>query len=309
MCYCEWTIVLNPHRLDGIDVFVKVVQCGSFSGAARLLGMPVTTVSGKVAALERRLGVTLIHRTTRKLSITQAGEVYFAHCVRALEEVSAAEKSLFSAKAEPEGLLRVTAPPDIGHLILPPIVREYLKSYPKTQIELILTNRIVDLVGEGVDLGIRAARLKDSTYVAKKFLDLEIALYASAAYVKKNGLPRHPKELSKHSFIAFRPFTDTLKFVNQKGERFKASLKPRITVDDIEAVKLFIASGDGIGVSSPFICEPEIVSGKFIKLLPNWNLDLNFGPKSRLWFVYPPQKYVAPKIQAFIEVAMRSCRK
>src|SRR5690606_1413119 len=144
------------NRLDGIDVFVKVVQCGSFSGAARLLGMPVTTVSGKVAALERRLGVTLIRRTTRKLSITQAGETYFAHCVRALEAVSAAEKSLSSAKAEPEGLLRVTAPPDIGHLILPPIVREYLKAHPKTRIELILTNRIVDLVGEGVDLAIRA---------------------------------------------------------------------------------------------------------------------------------------------------------
>lgn len=295
-------------QLDGIDVFVKVIQSGSFSGAARLLGMPVTTVSGKVAALERRLGVTLLHRTTRKLSITEAGKIYFAHCVRALEEVSAAEKSLFSAKAEPEGLLRITAPPDVGHLILPHIVQDYLKTYPKTQIELILTNRIVDLVGEGVDLAIRAGPLKDSSLVARRFLELEIALYASSKYIKKNGLPRFPKDLMEHDFIAFRPFSDKLKLQSHKGETFKAVLRPRIIADDIEAIKLFIAAGDGVGISSPFICEQEIASGKFVKILPTWSLDFNIGPKSLLSFVYPPQKYVSPKIQAFIELATRSCK-
>lgn len=294
------------NKLDGIEVFVKVVQSGSFSGAARLLGMPVTTVSGKVASLERRLGVTLLHRTTRKLSVTQAGETYFDHCVRALDQVNEAERSLFSAKTEPEGLLRVTAPPDIGHLILPQIVREYLKKYSKVRIELILTNRIVDLVGEGVDLAIRAGPMKDSTLVSRKFVDLAIALYANSTYVKKNGLPRHPKELSEHSFIAFRPFTDTLKLINNRGETFKAVLKARLTVDDIETIKIFIASGEGLGISSPFICESEIANGKFVRVLPTWDLDFNFGPKSSLSFVYPSQKYVSPKIQAFIEVAIQS---
>lgn len=162
------------NSLDGIDVFVKVVQAGSFSAAARLLAMPLTTVSGKVASLEKRLGITLIQRTTRKLNITQAGDAYFKHCVRALEEMNAGEKEILTTRSEPEGLLRITAPADLGHSLLPAVVRNYLKTYPKTQIELLLTDRVVDLVGEGVDLAIRVGPLKDSSLIARKFRDGEV---------------------------------------------------------------------------------------------------------------------------------------
>ncbi len=294
------------NQLDGIDVFVKVVQAGSFSAAAKLLGMPVTTVSGKVASLERRLGVTLLHRTTRKLNVTQVGESYFQHCVRALEEVSNAEKELFSSRTEPEGLLRLTAPPDIGHLMVPFIVRRYLKAYPKMRVELIITPRQVDLVGEGVDLAIRAGDLKDSTLITRKFFEMDFSLWASREYAKKNGLPKHPKELVDHSFIAFSVFPRTMKFMKDKSTyEFKPS--SRIIVDDLEAVKIFVAGADGIGILPPLICGSEIETGKFVPVLSGWDLDLGFGPTRRLSFVFPPQRFVSPKIQAFIDLAAANC--
>ena len=138
--------------LDGIEVFVKVLESGSFSRAAKLLGMPNSTVSAKVSALEKRLGVTLLQRTTRKLRATPAGETYFQQCVLALERLKAAESELTSAQREPQGLLRVTAPADIGHSLLATLVRGFLQRYPKAEVELVVTNRVLDLIAEGVDL-------------------------------------------------------------------------------------------------------------------------------------------------------------
>lgn len=288
-------------QLDGIDVFVRVVQCGSFSAAARVMGMPVTTVSGKVASLEKRLGVTLLNRTTRKLSITEAGDAYFKHCVRALEEVSAAENAILTSRTEPEGLLRLTAPPDIGHIVLPPIVRRYLKTYPKTQVELILTNRIVDLVGEGVDLAIRAGKLKDSSLVTKKFRDTQGCFWASSAYARRRGLPRRPKELSEHDVIVFKGLTDSFRMTNGR-EWIPVKTRPRIIVDDLEAAKVFVLAGEGIGMFVPMICEPEEASGKLVRVLSGWTVDSGLG-RGHLSFVYPPQRFVAPKVQAFIRMA------
>ena len=134
--------------LDGIEVFVKVVEAGSFSQAAKLLGMPNSTVSAKLSALEKRLGVTLLQRSTRKLRATPAGETYFQQCVQALEQLQAAESELTSEQREPQGLLRVTAPADIGHTLLATLVRGFLQQYPKTEVELVVTNRVLDLIAE-----------------------------------------------------------------------------------------------------------------------------------------------------------------
>src|SRR5262247_3868041 len=143
--------------LDAIAVFVKVVEAGSFSTAARRLGLPKTTVSAKVAGLERRIGVRLIQRTTRKLRMTEAGEKYFHHCAIATREVELGEAALQSAKERPTGVLRITAPVDFGRAVLPRIVRAYRAKYPDVSVELSVTNRVVDVVEEGFDLAIRWA--------------------------------------------------------------------------------------------------------------------------------------------------------
>jgi DNA-binding transcriptional LysR family regulator len=193
----------NMDHFDAIPVFVKVVEAGSFSAAARLLGMPKTTVSAKVAALEKRLELKLIQRTTRKLHVTEAGMKYFRHCSNAVHEIELGEAALQSTQGEPTGLLRVTAPVDIGHMLLPRITRTYLARYPGTSVELLVSNRFVDLVGEGIDLAIRAGALRDSSLIAKRFQDVAATLWASPAYLRQLGNVSHPRVLAKASFFVF----------------------------------------------------------------------------------------------------------
>src|SRR6185437_12712958 len=154
--------------LNEISVFIQVVKTGSFTHAARKLGMPNSTVSSKVSSLEKRLGTTLIQRTTRKLSITAAGQAYFKRCLQGLEEIETAETEVMAIQSEPQGTLRVTAPIELGHGALCSILSKYSAKYPKVRTELLLTDREVDLISESFDLAIRAGDLEDSSLKAKK---------------------------------------------------------------------------------------------------------------------------------------------
>src|ERR1700741_4872729 len=181
--------------MDTIAVFVKVVEAGSFSAAASRLGMPKTTVSAKVAGLEKRLGVRLIHRTTRKLRMTEAGEKYFHHCAIATREVELGEAALQSAKEKPYGVLKVTAPVDFGRAVLPRIVRAYAAKYPDVSVDLVVTNRVVDIVEEGIDLAIRwAGALKDSSLVARRFIETRSNLWASPKDLQELGPVQNPRD-------------------------------------------------------------------------------------------------------------------
>lgn len=188
--------------MDAITVFVRVVEAGSFAAAAKRLGMPKTTVSAKVAGLERRLGVNLIQRTTRKLRMTDVGEKYYHHCAIATREVELGEAALQSAKEKPSGVLKVTAPVDLGHALLPRIARAYTAKYPDVSLELTLTNRVVDLVEEGVDLAIRwGGALKNSSLIARRFDETSSNLWASTKYLKGLGKPVHPRDLANASWL------------------------------------------------------------------------------------------------------------
>lgn len=300
-------IIAFMSNLIGIDVFVKVVQCGSFTGAAKLLGMPVTTVSGKIRNLEDRIGQTLILRTTRKLSITDAGKLYFEHCLKAIEEVGEAERALQSKQSEPEGTLRITAAPDIGHVILPNLLKKYLHTYPNVNVELILTNRIVDLVGESIDIAIRPGALKDSTLIARKFIEGDALLWASPEYLKAYGVPKKPADLVEHKFVTFKPLGTSIKLKNGKISK-AVKMKSRITLDDFEAAKIFTTIGTGIGLIPDFLCRQEQLANELVRILPDWSLDLGRDAKGQVSFVYPPHKYTPPKVQAFVKMALESIR-
>lgn len=285
-------------ELDAIAVFVKVVEAGSFSEAARLLKMPKTTVSAKVAALERRLGVTLIQRTTRKLHITDAGQNFFRHCAIAISEIEKGESELSAGTSKPRGVLKITAPADLGHALLPKIVCTYRQKYPDVRLELVVTNRIVDLVGEGIDLAIRAGELKDSSLIAKKFFDNTITFWASPGYIKKNGQPSHPNELSKHDFIAHTALKESLLMTDGKTS-VALQMEPMIKVDDFETVKALLVLKGGIGLLPSFVPVREQRAKELVPLLPKWSLKNTSG----FWFVYPSQKYSSPKVRTFIDVA------
>ena len=223
--------------LDDIAVFVKVVQAGSFSGAARLLDMPNTTVSAKVARLEKRLGVTLIQRTTRKLNITPAGQAYFEKCMRGLAEIEAAEAEISSATVEPRGVLRITVSGDVAHSLLPPIVARFVRAHPLIQTQIIVANRIVDLVGEGVDLAIRAAELADSTLIARKLLPFTVGLWASTRYLAKRGTPRSPSELNEHDCLAFSRLARQDLKLSDGRQKVSLPSNARISADDLETLR------------------------------------------------------------------------
>ena len=281
-------------ELDGIAVFVKVVQAGSFSGAARQLGVPNTTVSAKVARLEKRLGVTLIQRTTRKLHITPAGRAYFERCAPALEAIQDAEAQMTLAAPEPAGTLRITAPGDVAHGLLPPIVSRFLERYPRTRVEVMVANRVVDLIAEGVHLAIRAARLADSTLVARKFMPFSGGLWASAAYLKRKGTPRSPHDLSQHDGLVFaRSFGQPLKLGDGRVKS-EPEFQARVAADDLETLRVFALQGKGIATLTDYLGR----EAGLVQVLPAWS-----WMAGSLSFVYPGQRFVPANVRAFIDLA------
>lgn len=290
--------------LNEVAVFIKVVQTGSFSQAAQQLGMPNSTVSFKVSSLEKRLSMTLIQRTTRKLNITPAGQAYFKRCLQGLEEIQAAEQEMASIQGEPQGLLRITAPIELGSSVLPDLISDYTKKYPKVRIEVILASRHVDLIAENVDLAIRAGELKDSSLIAKKIGSVYFAPLASPKYLKAKGTPTHPRELKQHQCLQFSPIGhDEWKLVGPKGS-LNVALSAKIMVDDLALVKLLALKGDGIALLPTHLCYNDVQSGKLVRLLPEWRTAL-----TPVHFVYPAQKYVAPKLSAFMAMATETLKK
>jgi DNA-binding transcriptional LysR family regulator len=284
--------------LDAIAVFVKVVEAGSFSGAARLLNMPKTTVSAKVAALEKRLGVNLIQRTTRKLNVTESGDKYFHHCANAIREVELGEAALHSSQSKPTGLLKVTVPVDLGHTLLPRITAAYLAKYPDVSVELLVTNRSVDLVGEGIDLAIRAGALKDSSLIAKRFFELRANLWASPAYLKQCGKISHPRDLVKASFVGFSK-TRSITLTDGKSE-VETGVTGRASADDLETIKALLILGEGIGWLPDFLAADAVANGALEPVLKRWDVKLG----GAFYFVYTGRKYASPKVQAFIQTAL-----
>jgi DNA-binding transcriptional LysR family regulator len=288
--------------LDAIAAFVKVVEAGSFSAAARRLGMPKTTVSAKVAGLEKRLGVRLIQRTTRKLRMTEAGERYFHHCSIATREVELGEAALQSAKGKPHGVLKVTAPVDLGRALLPRIVRAYTAKYPDVSVELTITNRVVDVVQEGIDLAVRwAGALKDSSLIARRFIETRSNLWASPKYMKGLGHPTHPRDLVNAAFLA-HPVLKAVTLTNGNSE-FELQLNGRVYSDDLDVIMALIALGEGIAWLPDFLAGDAVEAGKLVRVLPpQWR-----PKKQQLWtyhFVHASRRYAVPKVEGFIQTAL-----
>src|SRR6266542_397524 len=223
----------NRMDLNETLVFARVVEAGSFSAAARLLEMPKSTVSRKVAELEDRVGARLLHRTTRKLGLTDAGRIYYEHSARIVAELEEAEQAVGRMQAAPRGLLRVTAP--LSFTMLGPIVAEYLKRHSDVQVELLCSDRQVDLVEERFDVAIRAGQLTDSSLVARGLGTIRRILVASPAYLKRAGSPRVPAEIEKHACITFGAGVAPNVWSLRAGDkRAEVRVAPRMTVNDLE---------------------------------------------------------------------------
>lgn len=255
-------------RLDGIATFARVVESGSFTAAARALDLPTSSVSRTVAQLEAALGVRLLQRTTRQLHLTDAGRVYYDVARAALADLEGVNARIASLGTEPHGLVRLTAPPDVGIMALPRILAEFTRAHPKVQVELSLSSRAVDLVAEGFDLAIRAGTLKDSSLVATKVGSTDLGLFASRRYLQERGTPQRLEELARHDCILFRAqrARAVWRLTGPHGEE-KVEVRGQVAVDEMAFVAPAVAADLGIGLVPVFHCG---VAQEVVRVLPEY---------------------------------------
>lgn len=284
--------------INEIAIFIKVIQKGSFTGAALALDMPKSTVSMKITNLEKRLGVSLIKRSTRHLRVTPAGEAFFLRVTKGLEEIMAAEVAVKSENIEPHGLLRISAPVDLGNHILPELIRPFLKKYPKVKIDLLLTDRRVDFLEEEVDLAIRAGELKDSSLIAKRVGEVEFRIFASQKYLKDRGTPKEMKEIDSHDCILISTLSSTDWKLKYGKRSITIPLPGKIVVNDMTLAQNLATQGVGLAFLPSYLCISDVKSGKLVPILNDCRSKI-----SPIHFVYPPQRYIPLATKAFIEMA------
>jgi DNA-binding transcriptional LysR family regulator len=281
--------------LNELLVFAKVVQAGGFTAAARGLRMPKSTVSRKVSELEERVGAQLLQRTTRKLSLTEVGRAYYEHCARIVAEAEAAELAVTRLQAAPHGLLRVTTPLSFG--FLGPIVAEFLKRYPEVQLELVCTDRTVDLVEEGFDLAVRAGKLADSSLIARKLGSVERVVVAAPSYLQARGAPRSPKELEKHDCLLFGAGRDGNVWTLHSGNRsVEVPIRARLVVNEPDMLRAVTLAGSGIALLPNIHSAGDIAEGRLQRLLPGWS-----STGAPVHAIYPSTRHHSPKVMAFVD--------
>lgn len=289
--------------LNETAIYVKVVEAGSFAKAAAQLDMPKSTVSAKVSALERRLGVTLIRRTTRRLFVTDAGREYFDQSVNALKQIQHAEENLTQHQTLPHGVLRITAPIELGGVIFPRVIAEFQKKYPYVQLDIVLSNETVDLISDGVDLALRAGDLKDSTLISKKLGTVYFAPFASPKYLKFYGKPTSPKGLKDHCCLHFSRLGKDWPLNGPRGLQHY-DLPKQMLINDLYLIKSLALAGAGVALLPTFFCHQEVREGKLVRILDDWKSN-----QRPVTFVYPQQEFVPKKLTAFLEVATEIIRR
>ncbi|MBB2755440.1 UNVERIFIED_ORG: DNA-binding transcriptional LysR family regulator [Rhizobium aethiopicum] len=283
--------------LNDIAVFVTVARYGSFSRAAHSLGMPVSTVSRKVTSLEEQLGVTLLQRTTRKLSLTAQGSAYFDRCSEPLAHLVDAEQALTEAQRKPEGLLKISVPVIFGQEVFYEFVSAFLKTYPEIQVDLFVTNLFLDLIAENIDLGIRFGELKDSSIVAQRLGKSVRYLVAAPDYMKGRPLPSKPEDLKHHQCVLLNGRNGEAEWHLVSGlKSVRQQVSGPVSSRDFEAVSAFTYRGHGIGLLPSTYCDDEIRRGELIRLLPDWSSEEIF-----VHAVYPTRRFLPLRLQVFLE--------
>jgi DNA-binding transcriptional LysR family regulator len=296
---------MRTINLQSAFIFVQVVVSGSFTAAAESLGMPKSTVSDQVAALERELGVTLMVRTTRKLKLTEVGEEYFRKAEAAVRELQLASEQAVESQSRPVGTLKISAPADLTFFNMTDFVSEYRRKFPAVKIELDFTDRVVDLVAEGVDLAVRAGHLRDSSLIAKKVGHSFLVLVASPAYLKRSPAPKHPRELAQFQWIAFSnaPSGHQWELRHAQGGRAPVRASQVIAANSFTAIKSLALNGEGIALVPVELCLGEIKGKKLVHVLPEWSTAAN-----PVHIVYPPQRYASAKVKEAVPILEQKIR-
>ncbi|MEW5740003.1 MAG: LysR family transcriptional regulator [Myxococcota bacterium] len=297
----ELTVLeIRMNRLEAMEVFTRVAESGSFTAAARALGIPRASATTRVQALEARLGVKLLHRTTRRVSLTSEGAVYFEECRRLLQELAALEEGLGAALARPRGRLRVDAPVSAARHLLAPALPAFLAKNPEVVVDLGSTDRAVDLVAEGIDCVIRGGEVHDESLAARRLGALPVITCAAPAYLRKYGTPRSPRDLEGHHFVNY--------FSSRTGRIFEVdfargdeqyTLHPphRVAANDAETWIALAVAGLGLlqAPASPHV-RRLIQEGKLKRVLKGW-----VAPPLPMTVLYPPSRSLPARVRTFID--------
>lgn len=291
-------------QLDDLGVFVRVVEHKSMSGAARRLGVPKSTVSRAIARLEDALEVRLFQRTTRSLAPTEAGQALFTSVQPHVEALRAATSMVSDEHETPRGTLRITAPNDLGTLLLADVITRFCQRYPEMHVDLVLTSHTVDLVAEGIDLAVRGGVLRDSTLVARKLAETELRLFAAPSYLGKRGTPRSVTDLASHDAVLFRSRSGRAKWtLDCRHGRTTVEVKGPVSGDDFAYLVAATVAGAGIALIPRFTAEAEVAAGRLVRVLPTHAAKLG-----AMYLVHASSKHVPPKVAAFRDFLVESIK-
>ncbi len=283
------------QNLNRMMIFYHVVDSGSFTDAAKVLKMAKSAVSRHISLLENEIGAKLLNRTTRQLSLTNVGQIYYLSCQRIIEETQFMQNEISVLQNQPVGSLKIAATNSIGNVYIAPLIVEFMRLYPKINIDLMLQDQVIDMVEEGVDVSVRVGWLKDSNLVAQKISDSRMVLTASPAYIKQYGPVVTPKELEKLQWIIFSLLPKPTEWVFKQNKKVETiSVKGNIKTNNAEAVRTLLLAGSGVSVLSHFMVADDIQEGRLVELLPNYDLG-----SAGVYLVYQEKQYKQLKIQLF----------
>jgi DNA-binding transcriptional LysR family regulator len=278
-------------------VFARVVESASFAAAARHFDMSPAMVSKHVRTIEERLGVRLLNRTTRRVSATEVGQDYYERCLRILSELEDADRAAGDLQAAPRGLLRVTTSVSFGARQLAPMIADYLDAYPDVSIDLSLHDNYVDLLEERIDLAIRLGQLSDSSLIARKLCAVEMVLCASPGYLKANGTPQKPRDLTKHRCLIYtHAASRAWSFVDRAGKEEVVRVSGRLSANSGDALLALAVKDAGITLAPDYLVGDDLTAGGLIRLLPDYTTQ-----DTPVYAVYPHSRYLSAKTRTFID--------
>ncbi|ARC94220.1 LysR family transcriptional regulator [Vibrio coralliilyticus] len=290
---------MKTNLLDGMVIFVHVVDTGSFTNAAQATGHSTSYISKEISKLEERLGVRLMHRTTRTLSLTPEGELYYESCKQLVESAGEVENALGGKQSEPQGHLRISCPVSFGIVELSPMLAKFMAQYPKVTFEVDLSDRKVDLVAEGVDVAVRAVhKAADSSLISRRIKTARSVTVAAPSYLRKYGTPKHPSELSQHKAItySYQKNPNVWEYSDSDGESIKVDVVSVFSANSPEMEMGMCVEGIGITRLPEEHTREAIATGRLVELfsdLPTQKIDL--------CLVYPSRKHMSAKVRTFID--------
>jgi len=286
------------ENLTDIAVFVEVVKADSFTDAAKELDLSRSVVSKYITRLEKRLGVRLLNRSTRRLSLTEAGQRFFQQSQSALLQLENAEGEIQAMQGEPKGLLRVSAFNSFGTMHLAPLIPAFQQSFPDLKLDFSINDQVVDMVDEGIDVAIRIGDLPDSALIAKRLVQCRYVVCASPKYFELNGKPDIPEDLSNHNCLLFQ-FWNTLnqwQFLGKNNQFFNIKVHGQVVCNNSLALRELLLNGGGISMAPTFLVGEDIKNGRLLPVLNEYHIK----PIS-IYAVYPHRQYLTAKVCAFLE--------